>query len=363
MLVERTNYFARPGRVKDVLDIRRRASEIRVRLGLRPGTITLKVPDAESGPDVQWECGFGSPAAHEADMRARAASPEFEAVRGEMRSVVERFERHLIRRDVAEGAAGWAADLELEGVPIVPRPVTIGTSRTDLAGYLFLPPTAGPVPCMIVNHGSGLHQGSTELCKPSVASRLMSWGIACLYSHRWGYGGSPGTPWRDEVTAEHGSAEYDRLLTARLGREADDVVAALHFLEGVSEIAPDHIGVMGSSFGGIVTVLAAARCARLRCAVDFAGAAMNWERTPRLRRVMIEAAEGLTAAIFLIQAANDYSTAPTTELAGVLTRAGKTHAAKVFPPFGVSEDEGHLFERFGSQIWGSDVRRFLERHL
>ena len=40
---------------------------------------------------------------------------------------------------------------------------------------------------------------------------------------------------------------------------------------------------MGSSFGGINTLFAAAKTDRFRCAVEFAGAAMNWDRTPALR--------------------------------------------------------------------------------
>ena len=99
------------------------------------------------------------------------------------------------------------------------------------------------------------------------------------------------------MTAEFGTAEYDRALAARLAREADDVVAAVDWLGARPEVAADRIGVIGSSFGGAVSLLAAARCPGLRCAVDFAGAAMNWERTPTLRATMLEAARQLAMPI------------------------------------------------------------------
>ena len=121
--------------------------------------------------------------------------------------------------------------------------------------------------------------------------------------------------------------------------------------------------MIGSSFGGTVSLLAAARCPRLRCAVDFAGAAMNWERTPILRATMLEAARRLAMPIALVQSENDYSTAPTRELAAELLRLGKPHAARVFPSFGLTADEGHLFFQNGAPIWGPWVRAFLDRWL
>ena len=165
------------------------------------------------------------------------------------------------------------------------------------------------------------------------------------------------------MTAEFGTAEYDQGLSARLGREADDVVAAVDWLAARAEVAGDRIGLMGSSFGGVMSLLAAARHPRLRCAVDFAGAAMNWERTPTLRRTMVDAVRGLAVPIALAQAENDYSTAPTRELAAECARLGKAHAARVFLAFGLTADEGHLFFQNGAPIWGPWLRAFLDRWL
>jgi dienelactone hydrolase len=163
------------------------------------------------------------------------------------------------------------------------------------------------------------------------------------------------------VTAAPGTPDYDAQLAARLEQESDDVVAALDCVSALDGIRPDHIGVMGSSFGGVNTLLAAARTDGFRCAVEFAGAAVNWERAPALREAMTAAAAKVRCPIFFIQAANDYGTGPTETLPGAV--CGAAVQAKIYPPFGVNPHEGHLLERDGSRVWGDDVRRFLERYL
>jgi hypothetical protein len=99
MLVERTGYWARPGQAGAVLATRRRASEIRVRLGLPRGAILVKTDPRGDGPDVSWECDFETAEAHAADLAAREASPEFAAARAVMQTLVARFERQVFRRD------------------------------------------------------------------------------------------------------------------------------------------------------------------------------------------------------------------------------------------------------------------------
>ena len=363
MYIERTNYYAKSGQRDAVLQTRREASDVRRALGLRAGTIYVNSDPSAGGPDVQWECPFATAEDHDADVASRAGSPDFEAVRARMGRLLDRFERHLIRRDRPGPGDHWAGDRSLVDVPIKPQEVRYPSHGRDLAGYLYLPPGDGPFPCMVTSHGSTVHRGSTDICKPSVASALMSWGIACFFPHRRGYGNSPGTPWRDDVPADFGTDEYDRQLCARLDAESDDVVAALAWLRTRAEIRPGNIGVMGSSFGGTNTLLAAAKCPDFRCAVEFAGAAMNWENTPRLRRLMHDAASRLTRPIFFVQCANDYSVAPTRELAAGLDGTDKVVEAEIYPDFGLTKDEGHLFERHGMLVWGPDVRRFLERYL
>lgn len=93
MIIETTNYFAKPEKAELVLRQRRRASAIRVSLGLPPGRISVKREGA--GADVRWELTFRDEEAYQADRQARAASPAFEANRKGMHELLERFERFV----------------------------------------------------------------------------------------------------------------------------------------------------------------------------------------------------------------------------------------------------------------------------
>src|SRR5262245_47133658 len=95
-VVERTQYYAKPGLAAEVLDQRRKASAVRVSIGLPAGEIFVKHPAGDgSEPDVAWQCTFPDAAAREADLAARAASAEFESVRVGMRKLYARFERQV----------------------------------------------------------------------------------------------------------------------------------------------------------------------------------------------------------------------------------------------------------------------------
>ena len=359
MIVERTQYYAKPGRAAEVLANRREASRIRVAIGLPAGSIFVK--SAGDGPDVRWDCSFPSEAAHQADLDARARSPEFESVRASQRDALQRFERHVEKRDI--DGPDWWGDVSLDGLPIVPTEHTFKSGALDLKGYLYTPPGTGPFPCVLLNHGSGVNQGTLDVSRPGTASWLMSWGIASFLVHRRGYGNSPGTPWREDCPAPFGTDDYDNQLARRLDAESDDVLAGLAYLKTLAPIRADRIGVMGSSFGGVNTLLSASKTDQFRCAVEFAGAAMNWDRTPKLRELLTKAAAKVTCPIFYIQAANDYSIRPTIELGDSLKGSNKVFLTKIFPAHGINNHEGHLLESTGQLRWGPEVRRFFERWL
>jgi hypothetical protein len=80
----------------EVLDVRRKASVVRLSIGLPAGEIFVKSPGGDgSEPDVAWQCTFADVAARDADLAARAASAEFESVRVQMRKLYARFERQV----------------------------------------------------------------------------------------------------------------------------------------------------------------------------------------------------------------------------------------------------------------------------
>jgi len=361
MVLERTTYTPKTGAFDAVMATRQTACDIRRDIGLSVGEIFVEKVTGD-GPDlVHWECRFNDEAERERDMATRAQSGDFIAIRKTMQSYISDFERRVFHRAAHPGTV--LRNVSLDGLAIVPKELTFKSGGHALAGYLYLPPGDGPFPCVITNHGSSIHQGTLDVCRPGTAAVLLSWGIASFLPHRRGYGNSTGPAWRAEVSAEYGTESYDTQLEQRLIDESRDVIAALEFLEARPDIDAGHIGVMGSSFGGTVTLLAAASCPRFRCAVEFAGAAMNWERAPRLREAMLKAAQQLTQPIYFMQAKNDYSAAPTAELAASLEGSDKICQSKIFPGFGLTEQEGHFLYGQGAALWGDEVRRFFDRWL
>jgi hypothetical protein len=93
-------YYARdPGVRAEVLSTRLRASAVRAAMAVPGGRVFRRVDGDAELPDVIWDCAFADAAAHDRDMDARAASPEFEAVRAHMRTLTRRFERVLYAFD------------------------------------------------------------------------------------------------------------------------------------------------------------------------------------------------------------------------------------------------------------------------
>jgi dipeptidyl aminopeptidase/acylaminoacyl peptidase len=148
-----------------------------------------------------------------------------------------------------------------------------------------------------------------------------------------------------------------------LTQENDDVLAAAAWLAAQPGIDPGRLVVMGISFGGIMTVLAAAGSGYFRAAVNFAGAAMTWDAAPALRTALLEAVRRLEVPIFLIQASNDFNLAPTYALGAELARLGKPHETRIYGPCGTTPVEGHRFAMIGIPTWRGDVQRFLHRWL
>ena len=65
----------------------------------------------------------------------------------------------------------------------------------------------------------------------------------------------------------------------------------------------------------------------------------------------------------LIQAPNDYSTAPSSALADELERLHKPHLLKIYPPVGKTAETGHNFLYLAMPQWEDDVFGFLDEHV
>jgi len=133
-------------------------------------------------------------------------------------------------------------------------------------------------------------------------------------------------------------------------------------LKTVPGVDPHRIAVVGHSFGGALTLLAAEHDNSLRAAVTFGGGANSWLLSSELRQRLLAAVGKATAPILLIHAENDFSTAPGRDLAAELERLHRPHVLKIYPAVGKTPDDGHdgLYEAI--PLWEADVFRFLDEH-
>jgi dienelactone hydrolase len=118
--------------------------------------------------------------------------------------------------------------------------VTFRNGPVRLAGTLTVPKGTGRHPAVILIHGAGGTIPTREFGYWS--SYFAGHGLAVLAFDKRGGGAS---------TGDANTATYEDL--------ADDVVAGLTYLQSRRDIAPDRIGFYGTSNGGYIAPLAAAR--------------------------------------------------------------------------------------------------------
>ena len=258
---------------------------------------------------------------------------------------------------------------------IVPETVVIPSGKLQLKGFLWKPNAPGPFPAVLFNHGSGGtdadHTAGFRITEAAekLAPLFLKHGYAFLYLFRRGQGLSADQgPFmqdilRQEEVAKGKEARQHLQFILTTTDHLDDVMAALSFLKTAPAIDAKRIAIVGHSFGGQLTLLASERDNNVRAAVTFAAAAGSWERSVELRERLRAAADQTTAPIMLIQAANDYSTAPSQELADELERLHKPHLLKIYPAVGQTPDDGHNFLYLAIPQWERDAFGFLDEHV
>ena len=119
-------------------------------------------------------------------------------------------------------------------------PVRIARDHLRLAAHLYLPPGEGPFACVAFVHGLGSGKDSPR--NVVIAARLVDAGIAALLFDLSGHGESDADP-RDGGE----------------GAWVEDLEAAFRWARTRPEIAPERIGVAGSSLGGVIALDATRR--------------------------------------------------------------------------------------------------------
>jgi dienelactone hydrolase len=259
--------------------------------------------------------------------------------------------------------------------PIVPETVVVPSGTLRLKAFLWKPMGSGPFPVVLFNHGSGGpdadHTAGLPITEAAekLAPFFLKHGYAFLYLFRRGQGPSADQGLfmqdilrREEANNGANARQHLQLVLAATDH-LGDVLAALSFLKTAPVVDAKRIAIIGHSFGGQLTLLAAERDTSVRAAVTFAAAAGSWEHSPELREHLRAAVDKTTAPIMLVQAANDYSTAPSYALADELERLHKPHLLKIYPPVGRTADDGHNFVYLAIPQWEHDVFNFLNAHV
>src|SRR5262245_45621680 len=281
-------------------------------------------------------------------------------------------------------ARGFLFPLIASGSLIVAASVSASATRPDtiavesdgfhLRALLYRPMGAGPFPGILFNPGIGYVSGVDEngvpdYGRPEILGPLFAaHGYAFLYLYRRGDGLSrgQGSAVADVLdrAAERGPEERNRTLIQRLQHDdMDDAIAGLAALRARREVDSRRTAIVGHSFGGMLSVLLAGPDTTLRAAVIFSGGTYNWDRSPALRRLLIDAATHSRASMMFIHAANDYSTAPGESLAAVMHRLGKAGEVRIYPAVGHTSDDGHYFIHLGVPTWKRDVFAFLDSRM
>jgi len=231
-----------------------------------------------------------------------------------------------------------------------------------------------PSPAVLFVHGSGtdaLHTSGLAITEAAerLAPTFIKHRYAFLYLFRRGQGLSAdqGPFMQDVLQREKDTkgeearkhSQFVLLTTDHL----EDVTAGLSFLKSLPGVDSRRIAVVGHSFGGQLTLLAAEHDSTLRAAVTFSSAASSWESSSEVRERMLTAVRKTTVPIMLLHAENDYSTAPGKAMADELGRLGKPHVLKIFPPVGRTTDDGHNFVYTAVGEWEADVFGFLDQYV
>jgi dipeptidyl aminopeptidase/acylaminoacyl peptidase len=241
-----------------------------------------------------------------------------------------------------------------------PTEVWLRGKAGKLQAWLWRPAGPGPFPALVYNHGS--EKDPIVGTESQVGPFFVGHGYAVLFPYRRGAGKSEGRYWREGTD---GVPDREGVTIAHLVEDNDDVVTAIEWLRAQPWVARDDIAVGGCSFGGIETLLTAERpVPGLRVALDFAGGAMSWDGSPRLRERLLRAVEAARVPVFFLQAENDFNTAPSRVLSEAMRAKKLPYRMRIFPRFGDgSPRAGHAgFCGFGGDSsWGADVLDFLQR--
>ena len=237
------------------------------------------------------------------------------------------------------------------------------SGNLSIQAYLYKPYSDGPFPVVIYNHGARRGGERRSVPQEHIGKLLSGAGYVVFVPERRGYGRSDGPTFPEEVGNDR------RRIVPRLHAETDDVLAALDYLRSLPFADTKRVGIMGWSFGGIVTMFAISRSSAFTVALDQAGGALTWNGNVDVRSALRAAAEKATTPTLLQVAQNDRTTSSITTLAEIFKNRGVPHRTVIYEPFiphraDPDTPQGHrIFSAEGMNVWGKDVLEFLAGYL
>ncbi|HEY6944393.1 MAG TPA: alpha/beta fold hydrolase [Candidatus Acidoferrum sp.] len=237
------------------------------------------------------------------------------------------------------------------------------SGKLNIEAYVYKPDGAGPFPVVIYSHGSRIERDKEEMPFVYVGEMLAHSGYLVVVPERRGYGKSDGPTFGEAVGEDRGPR-----FVMRVQKETDDALAAVDFVKTLPYADTKRMGLMGWSFGGIISVFAASRSSEFRVVVDQAGAALTWDRSPAMQKALKEAAGKIRIPLLGMVAENDRTTESVRAVVREAEAGGATAKLIVYPAFRPQDARGvapghMIFGREGWRIWEKDVKEFLGKYL
>ncbi|HEX3250155.1 MAG TPA: alpha/beta fold hydrolase [Pyrinomonadaceae bacterium] len=244
-----------------------------------------------------------------------------------------------------------------------PSVVTVPSGSLKLRALLWKPKGRGPFPAVLFSPGSGQSPSPDTLGRTFAKHGYI---FLALFRRGQGLSSDQGEEssvlWTRERATKGDDAANRLQLQLLEGEELDAQRNALAVLRSLRGVDPHRVAIIGHSFGGSLSLVHAAEDSQIRAVVIFGGAAASWVRSPNLRERLTAAVRKISAPVFFIYAANDYSTVPGEVLSSEMEAQNKVHLLKIYPAFGKTQGEGHSIIYLSMQTWEHDVFEFLGEH-
>lgn len=223
-------------------------------------------------------------------------------------------------------------------------PVEFTTAAGAMMGYLSRPKEGGPNPAILVIHENrGMQPHFPDLTRRYARQGYTALSVDLLSRK----GGTPAFADSDQARSALREITQDQLLA--------DLNASVDYIQTLSHVRPDRIGVTGFCFGGGMTWLLSVRNSKIAAAAPFYGSA------PPLDEVA-----NLSAPVLGIYAGNDdriNSGLPDLETA--LQEHGKDYRVITYPGAGHAffNDTGQRYHPEAATAAWQEVLGFFDEHL